>query len=228
MPNTTNTLTSEEIIVLAIAGSTASGKTGLCRLLAEHYGEDCVIFPADNYFKGRALMDTDNMDDPSAIDWPLYIKHLEEIKAGITVTNVPTYDMTTSSRKIETITLVPKKIVITDGLLTLHTEELRRHVDIPIFVKAPADICLGRRIIRDGQERDRTEDSVRKQWPAVVECYEKHIKPSKQYAFFQVVNSNNKPNKEFNISGIIERIEEIRELRREAIPTVIDQRHYVL
>lgn len=43
------------------------------------------------------------------------------------------------------------------------------------------------------KERVRTEVSVGAKWPAVVECYETYIKPSKPYAFFQVKNYHNEP-----------------------------------
>lgn len=244
-----------EIIVISIAGPSGSGKSELCRLLAEHYKNESVVFSVDHYFKGRARMENDNFDHPSAIDWDLYEEHLHLLKAGEVVENSPIYDMALHGPRAETQKIYPNQIILTDGLLNLHTEKLRELADILVYVDASVlckteephlgehlalqekikqmvgsdSICLQRRIKRDVVLRGRDEASVREQWPKVVECYLNYVEPSKHYAFFQVANRTHQlPGAHPNIREIIDRIEEIRVHRREQIPTVIRQEQFNL
>jgi uridine kinase len=62
-----------------------------------------------------------------------------------------------------------ERFVIVEGILALYYEELQPLYDLRIFVDAPADLCLQRRLARDVAERGRTPESVRAQWEATVE-----------------------------------------------------------
>ena len=88
--------------------------------------------------------------------------------------------MTTFSR---TIHLVPKKVIIVEGILIFENEALRDLMDIRIFVDTDADVRLCRRIKRDVNKRGRTLESVLKQYQETVKpMHEKYVEPSKRYA----------------------------------------------
>ena len=60
-------------------------------------------------------------------------------------------------------------MVIVEGILALHFEELVECFDFSIYVNAPHEVCLARRIHRDMRERGRTEESVREQFIATAQ-----------------------------------------------------------
>ena len=85
--------------------------------------------------------------------------------------------------KDKTITLKPSKILIIEGILILHNKELRDLMDMKVFVDTDADVRLGRRILRDMEERGRSVDSVLNQYAATVKpMHEKYVEPSKKNA----------------------------------------------
>ena len=95
----------------------------------------------------------------------------------------PVYDFTVHNRSSETIRLVPKKVIIVEGILIFENEDLRNLMDIKIFVDTDADIRLCRRIKRDVNKRGRSLESVLEQYQATVKpMHERYVEPSKRYA----------------------------------------------
>ena len=64
--------------------------------------------------------------------------------------------------------LRPARVVIVEGILALHYPELVPLYHFSIYVNAPHDVCLARRIHRDMRDRGRTEQSVREQFDATA------------------------------------------------------------
>ena len=96
---------------------------------------------------------------------------------------MPVYDFTVHNRSSETIRLVPKKVIIVEGILIFENEDLRNLMDIKIFVDTDADIRLCRRIKRDVNKRGRSLESVLEQYQATVKpMHERYVEPSKRYA----------------------------------------------
>lgn len=93
------------------------------------------------------------------------------------------YDFTVHNRSSETIRLVPKKVIIVEGILIFENEDLRNLMDIKIFVDTDADIRLCRRIKRDVNKRGRSLESVLEQYQATVKpMHERYVEPNKRYA----------------------------------------------
>ena len=65
-------------------------------------------------------------------------------------------------------TITPARVVIVEGILALHYAELVACYGFSIYVDAPQEVCLARRIERDMRERGRTEAAVRAQWEATT------------------------------------------------------------
>ena len=110
------------------------------------------------------------------------MRHLDVLSKGSSI-EVPLYDFTTHSRRPETTRVEPRKVVIVEGILVLAESELRKRIDIKLFVDTPADIRFVRRLKRDINERGRSVDSVITQYETTVRpMHEEFVEPSKRYA----------------------------------------------
>lgn len=172
----------DNILVIGIAGGTGSGKTTLMNNLISRFEGMVTVISHDNYYKRHDDMTYEersqlNYDEPAAFDTSLMVYHLEELRRGHTI-ECPVYDFTIHNRSEQTIHIVPKKVIIVEGILIFENEELRNLMDIRIFVDTDADIRLCRRI-----KRDRTLESVLKQYQDTVKpMHERYVEPSKKYA----------------------------------------------
>lgn len=179
------------ILVIGIAGGTASGKTTLMNNLIQYFGEDVTLMSHDNYYKRHDDMTYEercqlNYDEPGAFDTSLMAYHLDQLRHGFCV-DCPVYDFTVHNRSDKTIHLEPKKVIIVEGILIFENEELRNLMDIRIFVDSDADIRLCRRISRDVRKRGRSLESVLSQYQNTVKpMHEKYVEPSKKFAHLVV------------------------------------------
>ncbi len=142
-----------DVLVIGIAGGTASGKTTLMKNLIGEFGAEVTVLSHDNYYKRHDEMPFEercklNYDEPAAFDTSLMVYHLDQLRHGQAI-ECPVYDFTVHNRSSETIRLVPKKVIIVEGILIFENEDLRNLMDIKIFVDTDADIRLCRRIKRD-------------------------------------------------------------------------------
>ncbi len=176
------------MLVVGIAGGTGSGKTTVVKKIMERLPLDSVaVLSQDAYYRDNSNMPLKqrqqiNFDHPRAIEFELLIEHLNQLKSGITVQQ-PIYSYISCTRSNETLPIVPKDVVIVEGILILSDEKLRKLLDIKVFVFADADDRLVRVINRDIKERDRTIDKVlERYYDTVKPMHEEFIEPSKSYA----------------------------------------------
>ena len=175
------------ILVIGIAGGTGSGKTTLMKNLINKYGENITVLSHDNYYKRHDEMTYEercelNYDEPDALETDLMAKHLDILRRGEAI-DCPVYDFTVHNRSNETIHIVPRKVIIVEGILIFENQPLRELMDIRIFVDTDADVRLCRRIKRDVNKRGRTLESVLMQYQQTVKpMHEKYVEPSKKYA----------------------------------------------
>ena len=175
------------ILVIGIAGGTGSGKTTLMKNLIAKFSDVVTVLSHDNYYKRHDDMTYEercglNYDEPAAFDTSLMVYHLEELRRGHAI-ECPVYDFTVHNRSDETIHIVPKKVIIVEGILIFENKELRDLMDIRIFVDTDADVRLCRRIKRDVTKRGRTLESVLTQYQQTVKpMHEQYVEPSKKYA----------------------------------------------
>ena len=175
------------ILVIGIAGGTGSGKTTLMNNIMERFGDVVTVLSHDNYYKRHDELPYEercklNYDEPAAFDTSLMVYHLDQLRHGYG-TDCPVYDFTVHNRSDKTIHLVPKKVIIVEGILIFENEALRDLMDIRIFVDTDADVRLCRRIKRDVNKRGRTLESVLKQYQETVKpMHEEYVEPSKRYA----------------------------------------------
>ena len=175
------------ILVIGIAGGTGSGKTTLMNNLIQRFGDVVTVLSHDNYYKRRDELTYEersriNYDEPDALETDLMAYHLDKLRHGEAI-DCPVYDFTQYNRSNDTIRIVPKKVIIVEGILIFENEELRNLMDIRIFVDTDADVRLCRRIKRDVNKRGRTLESVLQQYQETVKpMHEKYVEPSKKYA----------------------------------------------
>ena len=175
------------ILVIGIAGGTGSGKTTLMNNLIQRFGDVVTVLSHDNYYKRRDELTYEersriNYDEPDALETDLMAYHLDKLRHGEAI-DCPVYDFTQHNRSNDTIRIVPKKVIIVEGILIFENEELRNLMDIRIFVDTDADVRLCRRIKRDVNKRGRTLESVLQQYQETVKpMHEKYVEPSKKYA----------------------------------------------
>lgn len=177
----------KDILVVGIAGGSASGKTTVVNKIKEFFGDGITVIGHDNYYKAHDDMTYEertqlNYDHPNAFDTERMIEDVKKLKAGQSV-ELPVYDYGIHNRSEKTITVVPQRVIVLEGILLLYDKRLRELMDAKIFVDAPADERLVRRIKRDMAERERTLQSVLTQYQDTVRpMHEQFVEPTKAYA----------------------------------------------
>lgn len=177
----------DQILVIGIAGGSGSGKTTLMKNLMRSFGEDITVLSHDNYYRAHDDLPFEqrsklNYDHPDAFETDLMIEHLKELKEGRSI-ECPIYDYTIHNRTDETVTVVPKPVIIVEGILIFENKALCDLMDMKIFVDTDADIRLIRRIRRDVAKRGRSLESVLIQYETTVKpMHEQFVEPSKKNA----------------------------------------------
>ena len=175
------------ILVIGIAGGTGSGKTTLMKNIVSRFEGDVTVLSHDNYYKRHDELTYEqrsqlNYDEPDALETDLMAVHLEALRRGEAI-DCPVYDFTAHNRSDETVLILPRKVIIVEGILIFENEPLRNLMDIRIFVDTDADVRLCRRIKRDVTKRGRTLESVLNQYQQTVKpMHEKYVEPSKKFA----------------------------------------------
>ena len=177
----------KKYLVIGIAGGTGSGKTTLMKNIINRFGDVVTVLSHDNYYRRHDELTYEerckiNYDEPAALETDLMAYHLDLLRKGESI-ECPVYDFTQHNRSDETITVIPKSVIIVEGILIFENEPLRELMDIKIFVDTDADVRLCRRIKRDVNKRGRTLESVLTQYQETVKpMHEKYVEPSKKYA----------------------------------------------
>lgn len=181
--------------LVAIAGGSGSGKSLLTQAIATALGGDRVATLAhDRYYRDRHdLLPIErsrlNYDVPDALDQALFREHLAALRLGQPIVP-PVYCFVTHRRDGWGAEIGPHEIVLIEGILLLHDSDIRSAFDVRIFVDAPDDVRLRRRIARDTCERGRTPDSVVAQCRGTVfPAHARYVEPTKALADLVLLNA---------------------------------------
>lgn len=176
------------MIVIGIAGGSGSGKTTVVRKIIESLPPDSVaVLSQDSYYKDNSHIPMEerkkiNFDHPDSIEFSLLAKHIKNLKNSLPVEE-PTYSYITCERQKESRTVLPRKVIIVEGILILSQKILRDIFDIKVFVSADDDDRLSRVIQRDIVERGRTIENVLDRYDNIVKpMHLEFIAPSMRYA----------------------------------------------
>lgn len=174
--------------MIGLAGGTGSGKTTVARNILGRLALDSItVFQQDAYYRDLtdlqpAQRTTRNFDHPDSIEIELFVSHLQELRDGRPIEQ-PVYDFTRHARTDRTTRVEPRDVILTEGILLFHFPEVRRLLDVKIYVDTPPDIRLLRRFRRDISERGRTFESVSEQYVRTVRpMHEEFVEPSKRFA----------------------------------------------
>lgn len=174
--------------IIGVAGGTASGKSTLVKKLQETFkGESVITLCHDYYYKAHDELTYEertqlNYDHPSAFDTDMMIADINKLKNGFSIDR-PVYSFVNHNRTDKTIQVEPAQVIIIDGILILENKKLRELMDVKVYVDTDADVRLGRRLLRDVQERGRSIESVLTQYFSTVKpMHEEFVEPSKRYA----------------------------------------------
>lgn len=176
------------MLIIGIAGGTGSGKTTVVNKIIEDLPRnEVVVMPQDSYYKDSSYLPLEerlemNFDHPDSIEWKLLVEHLKELRKGNSIQQ-PIYSYLTCTRAEETISVKPCKVVIVEGILVLNNPELRKLMDLKVFVDADPDDRLIRVINRDIVERGRSVNKVIERYEMTVKpMHLQFIEPSKRFA----------------------------------------------
>ncbi len=184
------------VMIIALAGGSGSGKTTFAKLLKKKLGEDlCSILGQDSYyFDQSSKFDKDggsvNFDHPSALDFELMAKHLRDLSLNLTI-NVPIYDFATHKRQINGDVMRPTPFILVDGTLILSQEILRPLFDYKVFIDVNEETRFARRLKRDMEERGRSAEGVKEQFfKQVVPMHDTYVAQSLSFADMVVSTDN--------------------------------------
>ncbi|MCL5246107.1 uridine kinase [Cellulophaga sp. 20_2_10] len=186
------------MLIIGIAGGTGCGKTTVVNQIINELPDDevCVI-SQDSYYNDLSHLSLEerrktNFDHPLSIDFKLLKEHLEELRKGKTIQQ-PVYSFLECNRTDKTVPTEPRKVVIVEGILIMTDPEIRKMMDIKIFVHADSDERLIRRIKRDVNERGWDLDETLEKYQTTIKpMHAEFIEPSKEYA--DIIIPNNKHN----------------------------------
>ena len=175
-------------LVIGIAGGSGSGKTTVAQEILNRVGPSRIAFlQHDAYYKDlsglpptqRAAI---NFDHPNSLETELLIAHIESLKKNQAV-SVPIYDFSNHSRTEKSFEVLPRGVILVEGILIFAERDLRELFDVKIFVDTDDDVRLIRRMQRDISERGRTAETVIKQYMSTVRpMHLEFVEPSKRYA----------------------------------------------
>lgn len=169
-------------------GGSGSGKTTLSRAIVDALGSDNITYIAhDSYYKDLSHLSLDdrekqNFDHPNALETDLLIEHLALLKSNKGA-YIPTYDFNIHTRLSHSELILPKPIILVEGILIFSDPKLHNLMDIKIFVDTDDDIRLIRRIQRDTIERGRSIEKIIAQYLHTVRpMHLQFVEPSKRAA----------------------------------------------
>jgi len=157
--------------VIGVAGPSGSGKSTLARALADAW-PGALVLCADDYYRDLAHLGWEervavNFDHPQAMDLDALAADLDALRQGAEVAG-PVYDFARHERRPERRVLSAAALVVVEGVLLLQSDAVRATLDLKVYVDAPLDLCLVRRLRRDLLERGRGVESILAQYEATV------------------------------------------------------------
>ena len=182
--------------VIGVTGRSGSGKTSLVRHILQHYGsEEVSVHTMDNYYKSSEEQCLDgkgikNFDRPESFEKELFCADLLQLIEGEDI-EIQIYDYTIEgSAEKEIIKSAP--IIIVEGLFIYHYEEVQALLDYKVMVDLPLEIAYKRRLKRDVEERNYTEEETEYRYMGHVEpAYLTFIEPHKENMDLLVDNREN-------------------------------------
>lgn len=181
--------------VVGVTGGSGSGKSALVQAVVAALGPERVaVLSQDAYYRDRGDLPVTaraamNYDVPDALDHDRFRADVGALRAGRAVVP-PQYCFATHRRLGYGDPVAPREVVMVEGILLLHDPGVRRLLDLAIFVDAPAELRLARRVARDTAERGRTAEAVIDQCRGtVLPAHARFVEPAKAWADLVILNA---------------------------------------
>ncbi|QZX48817.1 uridine kinase [Mycoplasma sp. E35C] len=178
-------------MMIAIAGGSGSGKSTITQLIIKaikkHTNLKVSTVCLDNYYKPFSELSLEarkklNYDDPNSLDWDQVYNDLIKLQNNQAI-KMPVYDYKNYTRSVKYKLIKPSDIIIFEGILSLHNEDILKLTNFKLFIDTPSDERLARRIERDCLERARDIKQVLKQWRDQVRImHRKYVQKQKEEA----------------------------------------------
>lgn len=186
----------KEPLIIGLTGGSGSGKTLFLNQLLSCLNENTAsVLSLDNYYKARNQQPKDekgveNFDLPQSLDRDRFIADLKKLKNGEDVV-LQEYTFNNDNKVPATIHIKSAPIIMVEGIFTFYFEEVRKLMDLKIFVEAPEYLMLTRRITRDAEERGYDLSDVLYRFQHhVTPSFKKYIEPFKYEADLIIPNHN--------------------------------------
>lgn len=186
--------------IILVGGGSASGKTYVTESVIKNLDSSRIThLSLDDYYKDQSNISMEermkvNYDHPKAFDWKLMESQLIDLKNGKSIEK-PIYDFTQHNRSGKLETIVPKDLVVCEGIMALVNKRIRALSDLNIFVNASRERRFLRRIERDQKARGRSFDSIVTQFFSTVRpMFEEVVGPTSNYADVIVNNDDEQKN----------------------------------
>ena len=180
--------------LVGIVGGSASGKTSFLRELLTRLPEKkCAVVSQDNYYRPIHEQERDasgqpNFDLPTAFQVDRFHDDLSRLLRGESITKIE-YTFNHRDRAGRAITIEPAEVLILEGLFLFHYEEIRKLIDLRVFIEAKVEVCKERRLQRDASERGYGREHVEYRWQQhVLPAYQQFILPYRDEAHLVVTN----------------------------------------
>lgn len=167
--------------ILGLAGGSGSGKSTLAFGLQDLLDGKATIVHLDDYFKKEAdvprFANVANWDDPEALRHQQMVADIKDLIKGKAVSIYtksprlnPEYAKNEQRIYVEH---QPNPLIIVEGFLTLHYPDLRKLINFSIYLKAPFDTHIERRV--HGTNTYYSNNVIKP-------MHEKYVSPSESYA----------------------------------------------
>ena len=181
--------------IVGITGGSGSGKTLFMNSLMAQLNKVSLL-SMDNYYVDITKQKKDekgveDFDRLESIDHQQYIRDLKKLISGKSI-SYKEYAFNKSNSEPEIITVESQPVILVEGIFVLYVEEIRKFLDLKLYIEAPHYLMMKRRIIRDANERgyDLNDVLYRYQYH-VTPSYKKYIEPSKKWANLIIPNHDN-------------------------------------
>jgi len=162
--------------IIGITGGSGSGKTSFLKELTNSFSStDICVISQDDYYKPKDeqvkdQLGIENFDLPRSINSYELVTDIIKLIAGEIVEREE-YMFNNVDAKPKTLVFKPAPIIIVEGLFVFHFQEIRKLLDLKVFIHAKENLKVIRRIKRDRLERNYPLDDV-------LYRYEKHVMPT--------------------------------------------------
>ena len=198
--------------LIGITGGTGCGKSTIVdKIICEISDTDICVLSQDSYYKDNSDLtfeqrDELNYDIPDALDFGLFYEHLKLLKNGSSI-NRPNYCFSNHLRTNDTTLILPKKIIIIEGILILSNVNIRNILNHRIFIDVKENIREQRRVERDFVERGRNKINTIQLFKELLHpMHNLHINPVKKYCDLILDNNNLDSDCDIRISNFIKKV----------------------